>query len=96
MKFRIINLDTNLNAVAFFFVSIVFGTGLSVGTLALEEQQLRRTPSARSLIRIGWAALLENFGYRQINLWYRIQGVRRFLKKDGTWAAVPRLGFGAD
>jgi cellulose synthase/poly-beta-1,6-N-acetylglucosamine synthase-like glycosyltransferase len=83
-------------AVAFFFVSIVFGTGLSVGTLALEEQQLRRTPSARSLIRIGWAALLENFGYRQINLWYRIQGVRRFLKKDGTWAAVPRLGFGAD
>tara|TARA_B100000678_G_scaffold201055_1_gene169055 strand:+ start:50 stop:1477 length:1428 start_codon:yes stop_codon:yes gene_type:complete len=83
-------------AVAFFFVSIVFGTGLSVGTLALEEQQLRRTPSARSLIRIGWAALLENFGYRQINLWYRIQGGRRFLKKDGTWAAVPRLGFGAD
>ncbi|WP_010412074.1 glycosyltransferase family 2 protein [Citromicrobium sp. JLT1363] len=83
-------------AVAFFFVSIVFGTGLSVGTLALEEQQLRRTPSARSLIRIGWAALLENFGYRQINLWYRIQGVRRFLKKDSTWAAVPRLGFGAD
>lgn len=83
-------------AVAFFFVSIVFGTGLSVGTLALEEQQSRRTPSARSLIRIGWAALLENFGYRQINLWYRIQGVRRFLKKDGTWAAVPRLGFGAD
>ena len=83
-------------AVAFFFVSIVFGTGLSVGTLALEEQQLRRTPSARSLIRIGWAALLENFGYRQINLWYRVQGVRRYLKKDSTWAAVPRLGFGAD
>ena len=83
-------------AVAFFFVSIVFGTGLSVGTLALEEQQLRRTPSARSLLRIGRAALLENFGYRQINLWYRIQGVRRFLKKDGTWASVPRVGFGAD
>ena len=83
-------------AVAFFFVSVVFGSGLSVGTLVLEEQQLRRTPSARDLLRIGWAALLENFGYRQINLWYRLQGVLRFIKKDNTWAAVPRAGFNAN
>ncbi|MEN7536295.1 glycosyltransferase [Aurantiacibacter flavus] len=82
-------------AVAFFFVSVVFGSALSVGTLILEEQQLRRTPSARDLLRIGWAALIENFGYRQINLWYRLQGVLRFLRKDSTWAAVPRAGFNA-
>ena len=82
-------------AVAFFFVSIVFGSALTVGTLALEEQQLRRTPSAKDLMRLGSAALLENFGYRQVNLWYRIQGIRRFLRKDATWAAVPRVGFDA-
>ncbi|MAM38459.1 MAG: glycosyl transferase [Erythrobacter sp.] len=80
-------------AVAFFFVSIVFGCALSVGTLALEEQQLRRTPSARDLFRIGVAAVVENFGYRQINLWYRLYGIVRFFRKDSSWAAVPRVGF---
>jgi len=81
-------------ALAFFFVSVVFGCVLSLGTLALEEQQLRRTPTATDLVRIGIAAVIENFGYRQINLWYRLQGIRRFMKKDSTWAAVPRVGFG--
>ena len=82
-------------AVAFFFVSVVFGCALSVGTLVLEEQQLRRTPTARDLVRIGIAAVVENFGYRQINLWYRLRGFRRFLRNDTTWAAVPRVGFDA-
>lgn len=82
-----------LMAIAFFFVSVVFGCALSVGTLALEEQQLRRTPNAKDLMRIGIAAVLENFGYRQINLWYRLKGIRRFIRKDSTWASVPRVGF---
>lgn len=80
-------------AVAFFFVSVVFGCALSVGTLVLEEQQLRRTPTASDLIRIGIAAIAENFGYRQINLWYRLNGIRRFFRNDTSWAAVPRVGF---
>jgi cellulose synthase/poly-beta-1,6-N-acetylglucosamine synthase-like glycosyltransferase len=80
-------------AIAFFFVSVVFGCVLSVVTLVLEEQQLRRTPSAGDLLRIGVAAVVENFGYRQINLWYRLNGIRRFIRKDSSWAAVPRVGF---
>ena len=80
-------------AIAFYFVSVVFGCALSVGTLVLEEQQLRRTPTAKDLFRIGVAAVVENFGYRQINLWYRLNGIRRFFRKDTSWAAVPRVGF---
>ncbi len=80
-------------AVAFFFISIVFGCALSVGTLALEEQQLRRTPTAADLVRVGVAAVVENFGYRQINLYYRLNGIVRFFRNDTSWAAVPRQGF---
>ena len=80
-------------AIAFYFVSVVFGCALSVGTLVLEEQQLRRTPTAKDLLRIGVAAVIENFGYRQINLLYRLNGIRRFFRKDATWAGVPRVGF---
>ena len=81
-------------AVAFFFVSVVFGCVLSLGTLALEEQQLRRTPSAKDLLRLGAAAVLENFGYRQINILYRLAGFDRYFRNDTSWAAVPRVGLG--
>ena len=81
-------------AVAFFFVSVVFGCVLSLGTLALEEQQLRRTPSAKDLLRLGAAAVLENFGYRQINILYRLAGFGRYFRNDTSWAAVPRVGLG--
>lgn len=81
--------------VVFLCLTVIFGTGLSIGTLALEELQLKRTPTARDLIRVGIAALLENFGYRQANLVFRLSGIRRHLCKDTSWAAVPREGFNA-
>ena len=80
-------------ALAFLSLTFVFGTAVSVGTLALEEQQLRRTPTAADLMRVALAAVVENFGYRQINLVYRLRGFWRFARGDTAWAPVPRRGF---
>lgn len=80
-------------ALAFLCLTFVFGTAISVATLALEERQLRRTPSAADLARIVLAAIAENFGYRQANLVFRLRGMWRYLRKDASWAAVPRTGF---
>jgi len=80
-------------ALAFLGLTFAFGTAISIGTLVLEERQLRRTPTAADLSRLAAAAVLENFGYRQINLLYRLKGMWRFARKDGSWAAVPRVGF---
>lgn len=80
-------------ALAFLGVTVLFGTGLSIGSLILEETQLRRTPTARDLYHIGEAALLENFGYRQMNLLYRLRGIRSFFRNETKWEAVPRAGF---
>lgn len=78
---------------AFLGLTFVFGTGISVATLALEERQLRRTPTAADLARLAAAAIIENFGYRQANLIYRLRGMFRFARQDKRWAAVPRVGF---
>lgn len=80
-------------ALAFLALTFVFGTAISIGTLALEERQLRRTTNAADLSRLALTALLENFGYRQVNLVYRLRGMWRYARKDGSWAAVPRVGF---
>ena len=80
-------------ALAFLALTFVFGTAMSVGTLALEERQLQRTPTAADLARLTLAAVFENFGYRQINLVYRLRGIWRYARQDNSWAAVPRVGF---
>jgi cellulose synthase/poly-beta-1,6-N-acetylglucosamine synthase-like glycosyltransferase len=83
-------------ALSFFSLTLAFGTGVSIGALVLEEKQLRRTPSARTLALISLAAIMENFGYRQLNLIYRLRGIHSYLRKETNWAAVPRSGFNSD
>ncbi len=82
-------------ALAFLSLTFLFGTALSIGTLAIEEAQLRRMPTAADVLRIAIAAVVENFGYRQVNLIYRLIGIKRHLRKETGWSAVPRLGFAA-
>lgn len=82
--------------VAFFSLTVLFGAAISLGTLALEELQLRRTPKARDLFLIAVAALLENFGYRQANLVFRLRGMWRYFRKDTHWASAARAGFAKD
>ncbi len=82
-----------LVALAYLALTVVFGTALSFGTLSLEEAQLRRAPSAKDLARIGAAAFVENFGFRQVNLLYRLRGVHKFMKQETAWEGVPRVGF---
>ena len=80
-------------ALAFLCLTFLFGIALSIGTLAIEEAQLCRTPSAADLSRIAVAAVAENFGYRQVNLLFRLVGIKRYLRKETGWSAVPRMGF---
>jgi cellulose synthase/poly-beta-1,6-N-acetylglucosamine synthase-like glycosyltransferase len=74
-------------------VTFGFGVVISVGALALEEVELRRFPDARSLMILMGAAVLENFGYRQINNFWRLRGAWQFLTKAQGWGTMTRKGF---
>ncbi|HKT77700.1 MAG TPA: glycosyltransferase [Sphingobium sp.] len=89
----LLGIESGTIVLAFFSLTVLFGVAISLGTLALEEAQLRRTPSARDLFLIGIAAIVENLGYRQANLLFRIYGMWRFFRKDTRWAAAGRVGF---
>jgi cellulose synthase/poly-beta-1,6-N-acetylglucosamine synthase-like glycosyltransferase len=81
-------------AVPFFLLTCVFGSLMSAVVLIIEERQPRPVFGARDL---GWlliAAVVENFGYRQLIQYYRLRGVVHFMKKKTAWAAVPRIGLG--
>ena len=78
--------------VLFVFLSIVYGAFLSVGSVLLEELTYRRYPSFRDLMTLLWYAVLENIGYRQVVLFYRVQGVIRFMTGFRKWEKVVHVG----
>lgn len=80
---------------AFLAVSAALGVVISVGALALEEMELRRFPDARSLWLLMLAGVCENFGYRQLNNFWRLRGTWQFLTRQHGWGAMTRKGFQA-
>jgi cellulose synthase/poly-beta-1,6-N-acetylglucosamine synthase-like glycosyltransferase len=81
---------------AFFSLSILFGIAVSVGALALEEAELRRVGETSDLLRLAMAAVLENFGYRQLNSWWRFRGFWDWTRGVKAWGDMTRKGFTRD
>lgn len=77
---------------AFFALFCLFGVFISLYALLLEEIELRRHLSVKSLLLLAWVAIIENFGYRQLNNYWRIVGWWQFLRKKKDWGSMPRRG----
>lgn len=80
---------------AFLAVTFTLGLFLSIATLVLEEIQLRRFPRIRELLVLAAVAVAENFGYRQLSNFWRLQGWWQFVRKQQSWGTMTRKGFAA-
>lgn len=69
-------------------LSLVYASFLSVGAVLLEELTYRRYPRRSDLYILLGGALLENFGFRQLILYYRFQGFVQFLAGLHRWEKV--------
>lgn len=74
--------------VPFLLLGLVCATFLSAGSVVLEELTHRRYPSSHDFKTLLFYALIENFGYRQVVLFFRFQGVLRFLFGSQRWEKV--------
>jgi cellulose synthase/poly-beta-1,6-N-acetylglucosamine synthase-like glycosyltransferase len=86
----IINLEF---ALLFFIVAVGLGALLSVAAVFLEELRLRRYPRWRDLGKLTAYGILENFGYRQLNTYWRVKGLISFVRKNTEWGEMERKGF---
>lgn len=62
-------------ALAFFLVAFVLGFALSLSAVVFEELSFRRYRKTSDLLQLLGLPLLEAFGYRQLNAWWRIKGL---------------------
>jgi len=76
---------------AFTVVAILLGILLSVSSLLLEEMSFHLYPRYRQLAALLAMAVLENFGYRQLALVWRFQGMLQWLfRTKGRWGKMHR------
>ena len=91
----LLHLLSPLNAALFFLISIGLGIILSLASLILEEVSFHRYDRWSELSLLICYCVLENFGYRQLTLYWRLRGTVDFLRKKSDWGAQQRVGFGA-
>jgi cellulose synthase/poly-beta-1,6-N-acetylglucosamine synthase-like glycosyltransferase len=81
------------HAGAFIAVAILFGIANSIAAVGLEELTFRRYSRLRDLLRLMWLGIAENFGYRQLGMYWRLRGLLSARKAGKGWGAMVRKGF---
>jgi len=81
-------------ALLFLVVAIGFALVLSIAALTIEEFSYRRYRRWRDFGVGLAAAVLENVGFRQLNAWWRLQGLAQWMFGRRTkWVSLARSGF---
>jgi cellulose synthase/poly-beta-1,6-N-acetylglucosamine synthase-like glycosyltransferase len=95
----IIPLSYALGTVDFLFfalflaVAILVGVIISTLSVILEELSFKRYPRTLDLLKLIAAGFLENFGYHQLTVWWRLKGFWDYFKGNTRWGKMERKGF---
>jgi cellulose synthase/poly-beta-1,6-N-acetylglucosamine synthase-like glycosyltransferase len=77
----------------FLLVAIGMGILLSVNGLLLETLSFRVYTRRRDMLRLFMMAVLENFGYRQLNTLWRVRGMWQWMSRSQhKWGVMRRSG----
>jgi cellulose synthase/poly-beta-1,6-N-acetylglucosamine synthase-like glycosyltransferase len=77
----------------FYLTAYGLGTALTAFTLILEDLSFHRYETFRDRALLFWWALVENLGYRQMTVYWRLRGIWKFLRGRKDWGSMQRKGF---
>jgi hypothetical protein len=75
-------------------LSLLYAVLVSVLAVLLDDIAFRRFPRLGDVAVLLGATLLENFGYRQLTVWWRVRAFSEFLRGDLSWGVMERRGVG--
>jgi len=79
-------------AALFFLLAYGYGVFLGLVTLALEELSYHRYTRLSDRVVLCLWALLENLGYRQLTVIWRLKGLFKYLRGKKDWGVMERRG----
>ena len=81
---------------AFFLQFLLFGyafaTVISIGSVLQEEITYKRYNDWQDVVRLVSYCFLEHFPYRQMHMFWRLQGIWQYLHGDFAWSSPKRKG----
>ncbi len=77
----------------FLTLAILLGTLLSVASVVLDEVAYRRFPRLSQVLTLVAFALIENVGYRQLTVWWRVRAFLDYWRGNKSWGIMERRGF---
>lgn len=75
-----------------FMAAILYGTVISIVSVLLEELSFRRYLRLFDVFKLLAAAVLENFGYRQLTTVWRLRGTIDYWRGHTGWGTMTRKG----
>ena len=78
--------------VAFLAVAFLLSMLLSIFAVLLDDIAFRRHARARDLALLILVSVVENLGYRQITVWWRVQAFWQYWRGDSGWGQMERRG----
>jgi len=71
----------------------LFGTAVTMAAVLLNDVATKRYLRGRDLMILFFVALIENCGYRQLNMWWGVVGTVQALTGKGGWGTMKRQAF---
>ena len=81
-------------AILFIYVALLLGVLNSVVSVVLQEISGHRYQGLKAWSLLLFTAVAENFGYRQMTVWWRLQGTVDWFRGKEGWGHMKRKGIG--
>lgn len=77
----------------FLTIAVLWGMMLSILAVVMQDMEFKWLSRWSSLARLLSFSLLENIGYRQLTIFWRLRGFFAWILHRQGWGAMPRKGF---
>lgn len=84
----------NTFALLFLYVALLLGVLNSVVSVVLQEISGHRYQGFKAWSLLLFTAVIENFGYRQMTVWWRLRGTIDWFRGKEGWGHMTRKGIG--
>jgi cellulose synthase/poly-beta-1,6-N-acetylglucosamine synthase-like glycosyltransferase len=78
--------------ILFLILAIFYGIFLSAIAIFMEEMTYKRYPKWSDLFRLLFYGIIENFGYRQLNSFWRFQSIIQYILGKRQWEYIEHKG----
>jgi cellulose synthase/poly-beta-1,6-N-acetylglucosamine synthase-like glycosyltransferase len=78
--------------IEFMIYGYVFATAISIGSVLQEEITYKRYNDWQDVLWLVSYCFFEHFPYRQMHMFWRLQGLWQYMRGDVTWKALKRQG----